>query len=442
MYQSIILFITCILLSFGLLAQKDFSLEITQVVEKEYPALFELYKDYHQMPELSFMETNTAKKMAAELERLGFDVQTNIGGTGVAGIFKNGEGPTILVRADMDALPIIEETNLPYASKVKTKDQTGKEVGVMHACGHDIHMTVWAGTARTLVELKDKWRGTLFFIAQPAEERGSGARMMLNDGLFEKFPVPDFALALHVKSSMAAGKVGYCPKYAMANVDMVDITIYGEGGHGAYPHTTKDPIVLAARLIMDLQTIVSREISPLEPAVVTVGSIHGGSKGNVIPDEVKLELTLRSYTDEVRNALIEKIERMCKGLAISADLPEEKFPKVYVREEFVPSLYNDPELTHQIGNAFRRAIGEDNVSLVPAVMGGEDFSRYGRDKNEVPVMLYWLGAVDPEKVKSAKENGTILPSLHSSKFAPLPEPTIKTGVLTMTSAVMELLDTK
>ena len=296
-------------------------------VQKDYAYLESLYKHCHRNPELSFYEKETAARMAAELRQIGFEVTEGVGGYGVVGVLRNGEGPTVLVRADMDALPIEEATGLPYASEVTTKDEAGMEVGVMHACGHDVHMTVWTGTARQLAERKDEWSGTLLFIGQPAEERAGGAKAMLNDGLYERFPVPDHALALHVSANLEAGTVGYCPEYALANVDMMDITVYGRGGHGAYPHTTIDPVTLASRMVVALQTVVSREISPLEPAVVTVGAIHGGTKGNVIPDQVELQLTLRSYTDEVRQAVIDKIKRICNGVAMSAGLPEDTIPQ-------------------------------------------------------------------------------------------------------------------
>ena len=311
--------------------------KLAQQINTDLAYLKDLYLYCHQHPELSFQEFESAKRMAAELRKIGFEVTEKVGGNGIVGVYKNGEGPTVLVRADMDALPLAEETGLPYASKVTTTDAAGNTVGVMHACGHDMHMTVWVGTARTLVNMKDRWKGTLVFVGQPAEERSGGSKQMLADGLYERFPRPDYALALHVSATLPVGAIGYSSGYALANVDMLDLTVYGEGGHGAYPHTAKDPVVLAARLILDLQTIVSREISPLEPAVVTVGSIHGGTKGNIIPDEVKLEITLRSYTDEVREALIEKIRRISKGLAISAGLPEDKYPKIVVRDEFTPA---------------------------------------------------------------------------------------------------------
>ncbi len=424
---------------FSLSAQKDIREELSKQLDTDYSYLEDLYLHYHTHPELSFAEHNTAKRMASELRKLGYQVTENVGGTGVVGVLKNGEGKTVLVRSEMDALPVIEETGKPYASDVTTTDSEGKTVGVMHACGHDVHMTVWTGTARTLVELKNQWKGTVVFIGQPAEERSGGAKAMLADGLFEKFPKPDYAIALHVNAGLPAGKVGYSSGYSMANVDMMDITVYGQGGHGALPHTTIDPVVLASRIVLDLQTIVSREIAPTDPAVVTVGSIHGGTKGNIIPDEVKLELTLRSYSDEVRNAIIEKINRICKGLAISAGLPEGKYPKIHVRNETTPSLYNDPELVSRISNVFRKTIGPDNVIAVPPAMVGEDFGRYGRTDDKIPIMMYWLGAVEPEKIDAALRGEITLPSLHSSKFAPLPEETIKTGVTTMTAALLDLL---
>ncbi len=420
-------------------AQSKTKVQLQQQVKDDSDYLEQLYLHYHQNPELSFYEIETAKRMASELRQLGFEVTENFGGTGVVGVYKNGEGPTVLVRADMDALPVKEETGKSYASTVTTTDEEGKTVSVMHACGHDVHMTVWAGTARALVKLKDSWKGTLLFIGQPAEERSGGAKAMLKDGLYEKFPIPDYALALHVSSSLPAGKVGYCKGYSLANVDMLDITVYGEGGHGAYPHTTKDPVVLSARIIMALQTIVSREISPLDPAVVTVGSIHGGTKGNVIPNEVKMELTMRSYTDEVRQAIINKIERICRAEAMAAGLSEDKYPKLDLRPEFTPSLFNDPELTEKVASVFRQTLGDEQVIESSPVMGGEDFGRYGRTDDKVPICLFWLGTVEPEKVEAAAKGELSLPSLHSSKFAPDPVPSIQTGVQSMTAAVLSLL---
>jgi hippurate hydrolase len=406
---------------------------------QEYPRLFELYKHLHTHPELSLHEEKTGQRVADELKEAGFEIAPRVGGHGVVGVLRNGRGPTILVRTDLDALPVKEQTGLAYASNVRVTDDKGAEVDVMHACGHDVHMTVFVGVARTLVSFKDLWQGTLVMIGQPAEEKGSGARKMLADGLFARFPKPDYCLALHVKADLPAGSVGYIEGYALGNVDSVDLTIRGVGGHGAWPHKTKDPIVLAAETVLALQTIVSREIAPGEPAVVTVGSIHGGTKHNIIPDEVQLELTLRSYTDEVRAQTIAAIRRMTRGLAEAAGVPEDRLPTVDLKEnEFTPATYNDPALTRRLAGVFKSWFGETNAQQVKPVMGGEDFSEYGRTSDKIPICMFWLGAVKPELVQEAEKTGKPLPSLHSSQFAPLPEPTIKTGVIAMTAAVLEL----
>lgn len=413
--------------------------ELDQFISSHLPTWQQLYQDLHANPELSFHEKETATSMASLLKDLGFQVTENIGGYGVVGVLRNGEGPTVMVRTDTDALPIVEETGLPYASKVVTTDDEGNQVGVMHACGHDLHMTVWSGTAELLTSNKDQWNGTLVFIAQPAEERSGGAKAMLADGLFEKFPRPDYVLALHTHPNLAAGKIGYVPGYAMANVDFMKITIFGVGGHGAYPHTTIDPVVLAARTIVDLQTIVSREISPLDPAVVTVGKITGGTKSNIIPDRVDMELTLRSYSDEVRLALIEKIKRICIGNAVSAGLPEAKYPEFWVQPDYTPAVYNDPELTNELSDILQQHLGPEQVVELKPVMGGEDFSRYGRVPPNVPICMLRLGVVDPEKIKAAEAGEISLPSLHSAKFAPEAAPAIQTGVKAMSSAVLHLM---
>lgn len=413
-----------------------------QEIQLKKSFLNDIVKDYkylHQNPELSFMEKETASFLAKKMNALGFTVTENIGGYGLVCVLKNGNGKTVMLRADIDALPVKEETGLPYASQKKMEDDKGNMVNVMHACGHDIHMAVWLGTARYLVENKKKWSGTVVMIAQPAEERSGGAKNMLKDGLYENFPVPNYVLSLHANAGLPAGKVGWKEEYAMANVDMMRIVIHGKGGHGAYPHATIDPVALSARLILDLQTIVSREISPLEPAVVTVGSIHGGTKGNVIPNAVELELTMRSYSDKVRNQIIEAIERKCKALAISAGLSEELYPTIELRDEFTPSLYNDIELTKKVVKSMKNEIGEENVIPVDAVMAGEDFGRYGRTKEDIPILLYWLGAVNSEVYKEAKKSGSKLPSLHNSGFAPDAQPTIETGIRTMSRAVIDLL---
>ncbi|WP_414663522.1 amidohydrolase [Horticoccus sp. 23ND18S-11] len=416
---------------------------VASQVAADYPSLDALYQDLHGRPELSLMEERTAGIVARELRNAGFEVTERVGGFGVVGVLKNGPGPTLLIRTDLDGLPVEEETGLPYASKTRVKDLAGREVATMHACGHDIHMTVFAGTARMLASLKARWSGTLVLIGQPAEERGIGARAMLADGLYTKFPKPDFAIALHDMATLPAGTVGTIEGYSMANVDSIDITVRGIGGHGAYPHTTKDPIVLAAKIVLALQTIVSRETRPVDPAVVTVGSIHGGTKHNIIPDEVKLQLTLRSYTDEVRTRTIEAVKRICRGEAIASGIPDDRMPIVTMSEgEFTPANYNDPALTQRVRGALTAWLGSDRVKTIEPEMGGEDFSRYGRTAERVPICLFRLGAVAPEKVAESERSGQPLPSLHSSKFAPLPEPTIKTGVTAMTGAALELLGKK
>jgi amidohydrolase len=408
-----------------------------------YPSLEALYKDLHGQPELSLMEERTAGIVARELRSAGFEVTERIGGFGVVGVLKNGTGPTLLIRTDLDGLPVQEETGLPYASTHRVKDLTGREVATMHACGHDIHMTVFAGTARLLSSLKDRWAGTLVLIGQPAEERGIGARAMLTAGLYQKFPKPDFALALHDSASLPAGTVGTIEGFMMANVDSMDITVRGVGGHGAYPHTTKDPIVLAARIVVALQTIVSRETRPVDPAVVTVGSIQGGTKHNIIPDEVKLQLTLRSYSDHVRKHTIEAIKRICRGEAIAAGIPDDRMPLITLSEnEFTPATYNDPALTRRVRSALSTWLGATNVRAIDAEMGGEDFGQFGRTLDKVPICMFRLGAVAPGKVAESERTGVPLPSLHSNKFAPVPELTIKTGVTAMTGAALDLLARK
>lgn len=410
-------------------------------INREYPALDSLYRHLHAHPELSLHEEQTARRIADELVGAGFEVTRRVGGHGLVGVLKNGRGPTVLVRTDLDGLPVHEQTGAAYASKVQTKNDDGDTVSVMHACGHDIHMSAFVGTARILTQFKEHWRGTLIMIGQPAEERGKGARAMLDDGLFQRFPVPDYCLALHSSAGMPAGTVGHVEGFSLANVDSVDITIRGVGGHGAWPHATKDPIVLAAQTVLALQTIVSRETSPVEPAVVTVGSIHGGAKHNIIPNEVRLQLTLRSYSDEVRNHTIEAIRRITRGLAEAAGLPQDLHPIVSVQDEYTPATFNDPDLTQRLAGVFKTWVGDDRVMQQDPVMGGEDFGRYGRTKEKIPICMFWLGAVDPELHRKHQETGVALPSLHSSQYLPLPEPTIKTGVKAMTAAVLDLMAT-
>lgn len=428
----------------GVIAQKSQILhkKIRKIAEEKYTYLDKLYKYLHANPEISFQEKSTSKRVASELKKLGFEVTENFGGYGVVGVYKNGTGPTIMVRADMDGLPVKEQTNLPYASTKTTKNSLGKVVPVMHACGHDIHMSVMIGTAQTLVAMKSSWKGTLLFIGQPAEERSGGAIAMLKQGLFKKFPRPDYVLSLHASASLEAGKVAYKEGPALANVDMVDIFVYGSGGHGAYPHTTKDPIVLASRIVMSLQTIVSRVISPFEPAVVTVGAFHAGTKHNIIPGSAHLQLTLRSYSDEVRNKTVAEIKRMIKHIAISAGIPDDKLPKMVLRDEYTPVTFNNVKLTKRLKKVAANILGKQNATDSKAVMAGEDFGRFGRTEANIPICLFWLGTIDPAKVAEYEKAGKQLPSLHSAFFAPVPEVSIKTGVKTLTASVLDLLKNK
>ena len=417
------------------------------MIDRDIASLVATYKELHAAPELSHHEEKTSAFFAGQLRALGYTVTERIGkyekpewtGYGVVAVMKNGAGPTLLIRTELDALPVDEKTGLPYASKVKTKNDAGQEVSVMHACGHDIHITNMLGTAKLLSELKDQWRGTLVILGQPAEETIDGARAVLRDGLYDRFPKPDYTVALHDNAELEAGKIGYTPGYSLASSNTVNIKIRGLGGHGSKPDATKDPIVIAAQVIMALQTIVSRENSPLDPAVVTVGSIHGGTRPNIIPDEVNMELTVRAYREEVRRKLLAAIERITKGIAIAAGIPEDRAPIVKVSEtELTAATYNDPQLTERLAAVFVKAIGQDNVVKIPPAMASEDFGYLSLDQ-KIPSTDFWLGAVDPAKVKRSKETGTPLPSLHSALFEPLPDPTLRTGIKAMTSVVLELM---
>jgi len=403
-------------------------------IDGVYPQVEALYMDLHRNPELSLHEVKTAAIMAEKLRKLGFDVATGVGGTGVVGVLKNGSGPTVMIRAELDALPVPEKTGLPYASHVVTKDDQGADVPVMHACGHDLHMAVGIGTATLLSQNKNRWHGTFIFVGQPAEERIRGAAAMLKDGLFTRFPRPDFAISLHDTADLPAGKLGYTSGYALANSDSVDVTIYGKGGHGSAPQVAVDPIVIAARTIVAWQTIVSREVNPQDPAVITVGSIHGGTKHNIIPDEVRMQLTVRSYKDEVRQHLIDSIQRIANGEANAAGAP--KPPSVEVAES-VKAVYNDPALTQRIADTLKKTFGADNIVQEPAAMASDDFAEYGRAG--VPALQFSLGAVNPDEFKKAKATGAKLPGPHSPFFAPDREPSLRTGIEAETAAVLELL---
>ena len=410
-------------------------------VAEDMPGLMELYRDLHANPELSFEEHKTAAKLAKRMRDLGFEVTESVGRTGVVSVMRNGDGPTVLLRADMDGLPVVEQTGLPFASKVTATPASGVTTGVMHACGHDTHMAGFIGAAQQLVDHKDQWQGTLVMVLQPAEELGLGALAMLEDGLYTRFPKPDYALAFHDAAAPApAGTIGYTPGYALANVDSVDITVKGVGGHGAYPHTTVDPIVLASNMVMQFQTIVSRNSSPLDPAVITVGSFHSGAKHNIISDEAKLQLTVRSYSDESRKLLLDGIRRVARGAAMTAGLPEELMPVVTVEDPYTPSTFNDPDFTQARAAAFRERFGEERVMEWPAVMGGEDFSQFRRAApDDVESMIFWISGTPAPMLQALKEDGTPLPSLHSPYWAPDAEAVIATGAEALAGAAMDLM---
>jgi len=395
------------LVSTSLLAQQT----PQQIADAELPSLITIYKDLHTHPELSTHEERSAAIVAKELKAAGCEVTERVGKYdkpgltcfGVIGVMKNGDGPVVAVRTDLDALPVHEETGVPYASTVTTKNDAGQEVSVMHACGHDIHMSTFIGTARALGKLKDKWHGTIIFIGQPAEETVGGARALLKDGLYTRWPKPNYVLGLHDDAEIATGQIGVTEGYCYANVDSVDVTVKGMGGHGAYPHKTKDPIVLSAEMINAWQTIASRENNPLDPVVVTVGSIHGGTKHNIIPDEVKMQLTVRTYKQEVRDRVLATIERIAKGIATTAGVPADHAPDVHVeKDQYTPATYNNPELTKRVTAALKTALGNDNVTPKDPTMGGEDFSEYSLPDHSIPAFMFNVGRSIPRKSPRAR----------------------------------------
>jgi amidohydrolase len=433
----------CLLLApgsaFALPAPAELREQVATRVAAEYPSLDALYRHVHANPELSLMEEKTAALVAKELRAAGLEVTERVGGFGVVGVLANGPGPVVLLRGDTDALPVAEATGLPYASKALVKDSTGHEQPAMHACGHDTHVTWLIGAARVLAALRTEWRGTIVFVAQPAEEIGAGAKAMLDDGLYTRFPKPDFALSAHTWSNLPAGVVASVEGPAYANVDSLDIVVRGLGGHGSRPHTTRDPILLAAQIVVALQTIVSRELEPGTPAVVTVGSIHGGTKHNIIPDEVKLELTLRSYDLAVADRLIASIRRIAENTARAAGVPEDRLPVVTAFGARTPVLTNNPALTRRVEGALRDWLGEARVWAEKPTAAGEDFSRYGLTAENVPLCMLWVGGADPAAHAESKRTGTPLPSNHAPTFAPVPEPTIRTGLTALSAAALELL---
>ncbi len=417
-------------------AQAD---DLREAVAADLPELVTLYQDLHANPELSFQEFETAKKLAARARTLGFEVTEGVGKTGVVAVMKNGDGPTVMLRADMDGLPVIEQTGLPYASTRRAVPATGIETGVMHACGHDTHMAAWIGTAQLLSERRDQWSGTLVMILQPAEEIGEGALAMIEDGLYTRFPKPDYVLAFHDAAQAPAGVIAYSKGFALANVDSVDVVVPGVGGHGAYPHTAKDPIVIAASIVSRLQTLVSRELNPLEPGVVTVGSFQAGSKHNIIPDEARLQITVRSYTDEARKQLLDGIARIARGEALAAGMPDDKLPKVTVSDPYTPATYNNPEFTDQVMAGLKTRF-EGRVFEAPSVMGGEDFSQFRRaDPDNVQSLIFWVGGVRPSEWAKSERGEIELPSLHSPFWAPDAPVVIATATEALTATTLDLM---
>lgn len=413
---------------------------VADSVARDMPGLMAIYRDLHANPELSFQEVRSAKIMADAARKAGFTVTEKVGRTGVVAVMKNGEGPTVLIRADMDGLPVIEQTGLSYASTRRGTSTAGVESGIMHACGHDTHMTAWIETARLLAARKAEWSGTLVMIGQPAEELGLGALEMLSDGLYTRFPKPDYALAFHDTPELPAGMVGAAKGWALANVDSVDLLVRGVGGHGAYPQTTRDPIVLASAIVMKLQTLVSRENNPLDPAVVTVGSFQAGTKHNIIPDQARLELTVRSYSDETRKRLLDGIARIARGEAIASGVPEDRMPVVTVKEPHTRATWNTPEFTDEAVTALRGAMGADNVVLTPSVMGGEDFGEFRRaDEAHIKSLILWVGGADPVKLAAARAGGPSMPSLHSPFWAPDAQKVVSSASQALTLTALRLM---
>jgi amidohydrolase len=439
--RSWLLVLGACVLSASALAQQT----VNAFVDQQLPGLVATYKELHAAPELSHHEEKTSAFVASELRKAGYTVTEHVGryydgsqAWGVVGILKNGAGPTLLIRADMDALPVTEDTGLPYASKVRSTNPAGQDVGVMHACGHDIHVTTLIGVARAMAALKSQWHGTLMLVGQPSEETIDGAKAMMADHLYERFGKPNMAIALH-DSPFPAGLVAVVPGPALASSTSIDVIMRGVGSHGAAPEAGKDPVVMAGEFITQLQTIVSRSVPPQQPAVVTVGQIHGGTKRNIIPDEVKMELTTRAYSEDVRQIIIEGVKRTAKGVGIAAGVPEDRTPIVNVLDhESTTATVNDAALSARVEKVFTAKLGAQHVTSVKPIMGSEDFGYFGAD-GTIPYVFFWLGAFDPKDFADHQKIGAPMPALHSAHFAPLPEPTLKTGVTAMTDAALDLL---
>ncbi len=415
---------------------------ILNTIEEETVKYRAVYQDLHRNPELSLMEFETSKKIAKAIKELGYEVTTGVGGNGVVAVLRNGPGRVIMLRTDMDALPVKENTGLPFASTSIMKNAAGKDFPAMHACGHDLHMSVWLGTLEMIARLKNQWKGTIVAIAEPAEEISGGSLNMINDGLFARFPKPDVALCYHVSPELPAGTIGYCSGPIFAGVSNCDITVYGRGGHGAMPHKTIDPVVLTSRIVLDLQTIVSRETNPVKPAVVTVAAINGGSKNNIIPDEVKMLMTLRFFDDEVFAHMKEAISRIARGDAIAAGLPDDKMPLIKFSDEATPPVINNKNLVYESVSYMQDILGKEKVIEVEPAMVAEDFGQYGLTAEKITIALFWLGGVNQEKYDEYTKKGLSLPYLHSSLFAPDFDPAFKCGVKAMSRAIIGLLGNK
>ncbi|MCB0664542.1 MAG: amidohydrolase [Saprospiraceae bacterium] len=409
-------------------------------VTENLDGLVAFYKEIHQKPELSLFEKETSARLASEMRELGFEVTENFGGYGIVCMLKNGDGPTVLYRTDMDGLPVIEKTGLPYASSYSMTDKEGVENQTMHACGHDMHMTVWLGVAQVLSSMRDSWSGTAIFIGQPAEEIGAGSQLMLDAGLYEKFPVPDYGIGLHSSPEIPAGQIGLGKGFTMARAESIDVKVFGRGAHGASPQKSIDPVVLASLMVMEFQTIVSRNVDPIESAVLTVGSIHGGTKHNIIPDEVRMQITLRTFKEEVRELIHQRIKEIALGVAISAGLPEELYPEVIIPELSTVPNYNHPDLVDRLSASAAKVIGADNVLYAAPQMVAEDFSRYGQTEHKVPTVLYWLGTIPPDR-KALADKGESIPALHSPYYFPDPAPSIETGVNVTSQMLLDLYHT-
>ena len=419
----------------ALLASASLGAQSAAEIDAYYRDLRMLYEDLHRNPELAFQEVQTAAKLAAGLKTLGFDVTAGVGRTGIVGVLKNGAGPTVMLRTELDALPVAEKTGAPFASTVVTKNLAGAMVPVMHACGHDLHMTAWTGTAKWMAEHRQQWRGTLMMVGQPAEESGSGAAAMLKDGLFDRFPKPDYVIGFHDDDTMPAGTIGFHPGPFRAMSMSPTVTLYGRGGHGAMPYNTIDPIIMAARAVLALQTIVSRENNPMDPVVLTIGSIHGGTQANVIPDEVKLELNIRTYTDEVQKRVLAAVARIVKAEAAAAGAPRE--PSITMAESG-HVVVNDASLTRRVAAALQKALGAQQVAEMPAKMTSEDFAEYGRAG--VPSVLLHIGAVNPAKLADSRRTGIPVPAPHSPEWLPDLEPTLKAAIRGETVVLLDLFN--